>query len=391
MKLSIAICIYNDFDFIEQCVARAYDLADEIVILDGPYDYCKPLLQFFDLYYSGMPEELRKISELPKVRYEFAEFENEKSKRVALYEMCRGDVVMLLDTDELLIDIDRSELERFVHGDKSVACSTFYNLTRRDCLIGDPTKKFIFFKRRDIAALEHLNYTWLVGVDQEKPDQSLLHDAPLTEIAHLTLMRSPYFNTVKYCFYTRLYYYSRGMLDQLDKLFGLPFDSLLKKNLPLEEIKDMFRRSIPALLNFPVESALVKRALPTIGPRFDRIAPVNFLTDSRVRVLAAIYSYHYLDIPKHLVCGDEVHFTFRTHAIEGLVAQIFMHRYSVCTRIELELEVLATGDVHGAFELADDAANLFGTLIGFKAKCGKWGVGTIAKFELNPATRQGIA
>ena len=39
MKISVAICIYNDFDFIEECVNRVYDLADEIVILDGPYDY----------------------------------------------------------------------------------------------------------------------------------------------------------------------------------------------------------------------------------------------------------------------------------------------------------------------------------------------------------------
>ena len=36
MKISVAICIYNDFDFIEECIDRVYDLADEIVILDGP-------------------------------------------------------------------------------------------------------------------------------------------------------------------------------------------------------------------------------------------------------------------------------------------------------------------------------------------------------------------
>ena len=33
MSISAAICIYNDFDFIEDCIERVYDLVDEIVIL----------------------------------------------------------------------------------------------------------------------------------------------------------------------------------------------------------------------------------------------------------------------------------------------------------------------------------------------------------------------
>jgi hypothetical protein len=343
------------------------------------------MLQFFDLYYSGLPDALRSISQLPKVRYEFGEFENEKSKRMALYEMCTGDVVMLLDSDELIIDIKRNELDNFIQSDRSVACSTFNNLTRRDCLIGEPTKKYIFFKRQAIGALEHLNYTWLIGVDQAKPDQALLYETPVMDMAHLTLMRSPYFNTVKYCFYTRLYYYSRGRHDQLDKLFGLPFGDLLNKNLSAEDVKDLFRRSIPALLNFSVDVPIVKRILPTIGPRFDRIAPITFLSgDQRVSLLTAADSYHYLEIPKHLKHGEEVRFSFLTHDIEELTAEILIHDYAACTRIEHSLEIFATGDVHGSFTLSADAAGLFGALIGFKAKCSEWGVGTITQFEIKP-------
>ncbi len=385
MTISIAICIYNDFDFIEECVDRAYDLADEIVILDGPYGYCKPILQFFDLYYSGLPEALRTISQLPKVRYEFGEFENEKSKRMALYDMCRSDVVMLLDSDELIVDINKDELEKFFQSDKKVACSSFNNLVRRDCLIGEPTKKFIFFKRQEIGALEHLNYTWLIGVDQEKPDRALMYDPPVMEMAHLTLMRSPYFNTVKYCFYTRLYYYSRGKYDQLDKLFDLPFDTLLSKGLRPEEIKDIFRRSIPALINFPLEAPLFRRTLPTIGPKFDRIAGITFLTeDQRVTVLTSVESYHYLNIPKDLVAGDEVHFSFLAHDIEAIEAEMIIHSYAACTKLAITMEIFGTGEVHGSYVLPDDAARLFGTLIGFKAQCGEWGVGAITQFVIEP-------
>jgi glycosyltransferase involved in cell wall biosynthesis len=383
MKISIAICIYNDFDFINECVDRAYDFADEIVILDGPYGYCKPILQYFDLYYSGMPEALREISRRPKVRYEYREFENEQSKRIALYEMCRSDVVMLLDSDELIVDIDKDELERFLRSNKKVACSSFNNLVRRDCLISNPTKKFIFFKRQQITAREHLDYTWLIGVDQQKPNQEFMYDRPVMNIAHVTLMRSPYFNIVKYCFYTRLYFYSRGMHDQLAKLFGRPFEALSSVGMRPEEIKEIFRRSSPALINFSVDAPLVRSTLPTIGPSYDQIAPITYLAESqRVTVLGSVESYHYLNVPQHLLSGDTVHFSFLTHDIEDIQAEIIIHSYADCTKLAIKLEVSGSGEVHGSFVLPHDSAKLFGTLIGFKAiRCDR-GVGAITQFVL---------
>ena len=55
------------------------------------------MLKYFDLYYEGLPQALRAIAGRSKVRYEFGTFENEKAKQVALYEMCKHDIVMLLD------------------------------------------------------------------------------------------------------------------------------------------------------------------------------------------------------------------------------------------------------------------------------------------------------
>jgi len=384
MKISVAICIYNDFDFIEECIGRVYDLADEIVILDGPYGYCEPMLRYFDLYYRDPPEPLRRLSGLRKVRYEYGTFENEKSKRIALYQMCNSDVVMLLDSDELIVDIHRDELEKFFQSDQKVACSSFNNLVRSNCLIHKPTRKFIFFKRQDISAQEHLNYTWLVGVDQAEPNRELMYRLPVMEVAHLTLMRSPYFNMVKYCFYSRLHYYSRGKHDQLDKLFGRPFEALASKGLSPNEIKDIFRRSFPALINFPAETPLFETALPTIDSRFDQIADITFLTeDQRVLVLNSIESYHYLDIPKHLLAGDEVHFSFLTRDIEAIEVEIIIHNYATCTKLAIELDSAQAGEVHGSYVLPYDSAGLFGTLVRFKAKCDdREGVGTVTQFVI---------
>jgi len=186
---------------------------------------------------------------------------------------------------------------------------------------------------------------------------------------------------VKYCFYTRLYYYSRGMHEQLDKLFGRPFDTLSNKGLSADEIKSIFRRSLPALINFPVEAPLVKRTVATMGPKFDQVARITFLTeDQHVTVLAAVESYHYLNIPKHLLSGDEVHFSFLTHDVKAIQAEIISHSYAACTKLAIKLEISGAGEVHGSYVLPDDAAGLFGTLIGFKATCGERGVGTITQF-----------
>ena len=327
---------------------------------------------------------MRKIAGLPKVRYKYRTFENEKAKRIALYEMCSSDVVMLLDSDELIIDIHGDELEKFFQNDKKVACASFNNLVRSNCLIDAPTTKFIFFKRQEISAPEHLNYTWLVGVDQAKPNEELMYRVPVMEMAHLTLMRSPYFNMVKYCFYSRLYYYSRGMHDQLDRLFGRPFEMLSNKGLSPNETMEIFRRSLPALINFPVETPLFETNLPTIDSNFDQIADIRFLTeDQRVLVLHSVELYHYLDVAKHLLSGDEVHFSFLTRDVEGIEVEVIIHNYAGCTKPATKLDISRSGEVHGSCVLPYDAAGLFGTLVKFKAKCGEWeGVGSITKFVI---------
>ena len=131
------------------------------------------MLKYFDLYYSDQPEVLRKISGLSKVRYEFGTFENEKSKRIALNQMCNFDVVMLLDSDELIVDIHRDEMEKFFQSDKKVACSSFNNLVRSNCLITNPPKS-TFFSNVWVSARRSIYTThgWLASIRQNPIENS---------------------------------------------------------------------------------------------------------------------------------------------------------------------------------------------------------------------------
>jgi hypothetical protein len=381
MKVSVALCIYNDFDFIQDCVKRVYDFAEEIVILDGPYEYCEPMLKNFGLYYENCPGPLKAISNLPKVRYEYVKFKNEKEKRLYLYEMCTHDIVMLLDSDEIIIDIKPLEVKRFFESNKSVAYSTFYNLARRDCIVGLPTKKYIFFKRNEISALEHLNYTWLVGVQQDEPDRKKMYDISIMDIAHLTLMRSPFFNMVKFCFYTRLYFYTKGMFDQLDKLFGISFSDIRLKELTPVNVQDIFRKSIPALVNFPLEAPLIKCILPNLGLEFDTSTHINFLTEQdEIKVLDSVESFHYIDVPKALDKGDRFTVSFKTRGISTVLLKLIAHGFSSKEEQELLIEISANGDASATFTLPFDKKHLFGVLLCFNAKCNETGIGTIKSF-----------
>ena len=156
-------------------------------------------------------------------------------------------------------------------------------------MINERTSKFIFFKRQEITAGQHLNYTWLVGVDQEKPNADLMYQAPVMEMAHLTLMRSRISTSSNTASTQGCIITAERCPDQLDKLFGRPFEALTAKGLSQQEIKDIFRRSLPALINFPTEAPLVATSLPTIDARFDNVADIGFLThDQRVRVLDSV-------------------------------------------------------------------------------------------------------
>jgi len=135
MSISAAMCIYNDFDFVEECIDRVYDFVDEIVILDGPYSYCEPILKEFGLLYRTAPEPLKNILSRKKIRYEYRVFENEKEKRIALYEMCVGDIVLLLDSDELVTGVDQLAIKEFQESSFAVAPARIHNHVRSEVLI----------------------------------------------------------------------------------------------------------------------------------------------------------------------------------------------------------------------------------------------------------------
>ncbi|MGR8933322.1 MAG: WcbI family polysaccharide biosynthesis putative acetyltransferase [Gammaproteobacteria bacterium] len=367
-KISVAMIVYNDFDFIADCIEKVYNFADEIIIVDGPYEYCTPIMKKFGLYYDGIPDALAEIVKLEKVKYFHKAFGNEKEKRVFLYNQCSYDIVMLLDADEIITSIDQDQIDSFINSDKSVASFTFLNMIRVNCIFGEPTKKYIVFKKNNISAEEHLDYTWLIGVNQNPPDRNKMFDVPLGRICHLTLMRSKYGSIVKYCFYTRLYYYTRGLFNDIDKLFGYKLNSEAIAAIDPEDLKEIFVHSMPWGINFNKNEVINKYDIDGFDfSKYQGHHLHGYLDDQKkVPIFNNVDSYHYISL-KHIPKGRKFTILMTTSNIQKGTVEFIQNNFKTNLLQSGELQIDDAGKAQVTFEMLEDNDNIFENVIKIKA------------------------
>jgi len=120
------------------------------------------------------------------------------------YNMCLNNLVLLVDTDEFL-NIDIKKLNIFIKNpDKFVCCANIYNMCDYNINFNDLVKKYILFKKTKISALEHLDYTWLIGCIQHEKKIHYMSCDEFGLIYHYTLNRSIKNNIIKFLFYTSI-------------------------------------------------------------------------------------------------------------------------------------------------------------------------------------------
>jgi hypothetical protein len=208
---------YNDIDMLRhQWDNGQFDIYDEIHIVDGPYEYTRHLNVGQEIAVSPFRDtEIGKtIIADPRVKYRYEVWPDEHNKRIEAYKGMESDYIILHDTDEFY-QFFENELQNFV--EKGFAAGSFYcqNLCLDgvhfaqeyyavDEMEGLPHKCFIF-DRKGVTAEEHLNFLWLVGVQQHEPDRSNQSHTPLAVGYHFTAMRSEQGQTQKYTFYGALF------------------------------------------------------------------------------------------------------------------------------------------------------------------------------------------
>jgi hypothetical protein len=187
---------------------------DRIYIWDGPYGYVNAL----SLFPSG--DERLDRTELgsriladPRVVYHFAVWDDEAKKRVHAYEAIEEDVIALHDSDEFS-HVNREFLQGFWNSDYAVACQLIENIYAGGVAscnqeydgknVEELPRRWGIFKRAVIPAERHLDYLWLVAVEQQPLNQALLYPQPFCHTYHLTGCRSPQGQASKIGFYMAL-------------------------------------------------------------------------------------------------------------------------------------------------------------------------------------------
>ena len=228
---SAALVIYsNDEDMLRmQFESGQFDCYEHVYIFDGPYSYVESLFPFLEANSIKLSEKKEWQAWLndERVTYDYRIYRDEFEKRTFAYDSIDREIVVLHDTDEFY-DFDHGAIADFLVSDKSVGffrCQNLYNngyrsekvpLSSFDSL---PLKAF-FFKKSLVTKYEHLDYLWLVGVNQSPKDLSKQSLVPLAKGYHLTQMRSTAGQIQKFCFYSSLHASKNDIGDFIRQVLG---------------------------------------------------------------------------------------------------------------------------------------------------------------------------
>ncbi len=202
--ISACIIMHDDYDALQEAIEAVLPYIDELVVVDGAYDWIAPFLTALGedpgRSRSAALDIVNGFRSRVPVKYIAGVWENELRKREALYEAATCDYVYLVDADEIH-EFRPDAFAAFHDSPKSVAMahSPFY--ADADHIGFQPGQepapnKPVMFKRDRISAKAHASYLWLVLTPEEKAelperdDQDFFLTEPIAINHHLSHMRS---------------------------------------------------------------------------------------------------------------------------------------------------------------------------------------------------------
>ncbi len=345
LSCSVVIQFFEDFDFIEP-VLRQLAWVDEIIVNDGPFTFAVELLtpivgRDLKLPSERTQEICQRLSlELSvPIHYHYNTFEDERSKRIYGYEQATGFVVMSVDADEFLL-IKPEQARAFARSEALAASFNCYNFTFFNLLLTGPTgtpissPKPFAFKRAAISAEDHINYLWLVGVNQvEAPAQHFL-SGTLCDGIHLTTVRSDYGASIKFSFYTCLYFKLAGRA--LEGVFAEALNFFRKSDYPIAIRTEVLARAIPDAIGFPANQVLLRPSPRDVPLAILETEAKLSRTFNHNKVQRHIGGSLLPSIPAYLVCKPSEQLTVALSVAGNVRLRVF--------RVQLEGEPFTLSD-----------------------------------------------
>ena len=233
--------VYNDWSRLEVSLRSLAQHLDEIVVVDGAYDWMKEYAQGIGWNPERSQQEVYDILDEVGIPYRVVQgtWRNQLEKRIAGYNACRTRYALRIDADEVLT-FDDDQLTRFFESDYAVA-SMFMHLhvTPDYVLVNDSDQRRIavqpvLFDREQVTAEIHLNYIFLVLPADSLPEQGQMPFArfptPIASCSHLSRLRHP-----RSAVFRGSYYYINWM-----RANGVGWIPELRGR-PLADSSDLFR------------------------------------------------------------------------------------------------------------------------------------------------------
>ena len=252
MKKAALVNYCNDYDMLKlQYESGQFDYYDRVYIFDGPYSYVQDSTIYEGDCLSFSDTELGKeILSNNKYIYSYARYEDERTKRIEAYKLIEEDIIFLHDSDEFF-NYDLESVENFLNSEKSIGYFRCQNLcldgvrfstNSKNSELDVPLAAFVF-KKNHIAAENHIDYRWLIGVNQSPQNPNLKYPIALAQAYHFTEMRSHLGQKQKYLFYTLLRNQTHPNSDITEFLQCLD-GYVLAKTLSKEEACNVYLHTI---------------------------------------------------------------------------------------------------------------------------------------------------
>ena len=237
--------IYNDWSRLEVSLRSLAEHLDEIVVVDGAYDWMKEYAEGIGWNPERSQQEVYDILDKVGIPYRTIQrtWRNQLEKRIAGYNACNTKYALRIDADEVLT-FDDGHLAQFLESDYAVASMYMHQHVTPDyVIVHDSDQRRIavqpvLFDKEQVSAEIHLNYVFLVLPADSLPEPDKRPFAPfptpIASCSHLTQLRHP-----RSAVFRGSYYYINWM-----RANGVSWVSSLRGR-PLTDASDLFREVSP--------------------------------------------------------------------------------------------------------------------------------------------------
>jgi hypothetical protein len=210
-KFSAYLSIYNDWDILPAALRSVASHVDELVIVDGAYEWMVPYLKMLGIDSTRSDPRVYAAIEASGIPFRVISrtWKNEVEKRQSGYAACAHDYIYRVDADEVIFFDDNvlaaALSQGLAVGEMSMPNYVAPGWISRATNLPHIERQCFLFDRRQVSSELHLNYLWLILTADKLPLAGSrpfpVYPEPLAFNSHLTAWRTPRTGVNRAAFY----------------------------------------------------------------------------------------------------------------------------------------------------------------------------------------------